>query len=184
MSEPASKLMDVDEFLVWEEGQEGRWELHDGVVVAMPPERLVHLETKANVYMSLAAAIHNAKAPCRAYPDGAAVRIALRTAFEPDALVRWGPPLPRDAPEIPDPFIVVEVLSPSTEAFDRGMKLEGYFSLASVQHYLIVDAERRKVVHHKRGPGDWIETRIINAGQLWLDPPRIDLAIESFFEPV
>lgn len=182
MSEPAAKLLTVDEFLVWGEGRQGRWELRDGAVVAMSPERLAHLETKANVYMALAAAIRNAKARCRAYPDGATIRISERTAFEPDALVRCGPLLPPDALEIPDPLIVVEVLSPSTEAFDRGFKLEGYFSLASVQHYLIVDPDRRKIVHHKRGAGDVIETRILGAGTLRLEPPGFELAAESFFE--
>ena len=49
MSDAAAMLMTVDEFLVWGEGREGRWELHDGVIVAMSPERVVHLEAKGNV---------------------------------------------------------------------------------------------------------------------------------------
>lgn len=181
MSDAAAKLMTVDEFLVWGEGREGRWELRDGVVVALSPERVAHLETKANALFSLSDAIRRAQAPCRVYPDGATVRISKRTAFEPDALVRCGPPLPPDTLEFPDPIIAVEVLSPSTEAYDRGVKVEGYFSLPSVIHYLIVDADRRKLVHHRRGAGDLIETRILSSGPLRLDPPGLDLTVESFF---
>jgi Uma2 family endonuclease len=183
MSDAGAKLMTVDEFLVWGEGREGRWELRDGVVVAMSPERVAHLETKANAFLALSDAIRRAKAPCRVYPDGATVRISRRTAFEPDALVRCGPPLAPDALEIPDPIIVVEVLSPSTEAYDRGAKFEGYFSPPSVMHYLIIDADRRKIVHHKRGAGDIVETRVLASGPLILDPPGLELTVESFFAP-
>jgi Uma2 family endonuclease len=183
MSDAAAKLMTVDEFLVWGEGREGRWELRDGVVVAMSPERLGHLRAKGAAFSALSTAIRRASAPCEAFPDGAIVRISRRTAFEPDALVRCGPPLPPATLEFPDPIIVVEVLSPSTEAYDRGAKLEGYFSLASVMHYLIIDADRQKIVHHKRGAGDMIETRIFASGPLKLDPPGLELTVESLFAP-
>jgi Uma2 family endonuclease len=183
MSDAAANLMTVDEFLVWGEEREGRWELRDGVVVAMSPERVLHLETKGNAFSSLSDAIRGARAPCRVYPNGATVRISRRTAFEPDALARCGPPLPPDALELPDPIVVVEVLSPSTEAYDRGAKVEGYFSLASVMHYLIVDADREKIVHHKRGAGEMIETRILASDPLRLDPPGLELSVESFFAP-
>jgi Uma2 family endonuclease len=43
----ALKHMTADEFLLWAEGKEGRWELHDGVAVLMSPERLAHIRTKA-----------------------------------------------------------------------------------------------------------------------------------------
>ncbi len=182
MSEAAAQLMTVDEFLVWGEGREGRWELREGVVVSMSPERVAHLDVKGNAFSALKAAIREANAPCRVYPDGATVRISKRTAFEPDALVRCGRPLPGDALEIRDPVIVVEVLSPSTEAYDRGAKVEGYFSLPSVMHYLILDADQRKVVHHERGGGDVVETRILASGLLRLDPPGLELTVESLFE--
>jgi Uma2 family endonuclease len=73
--------------------------------------------------------------------DGATVRISKATAFEPDVMVRCGPRLPRGTPEISDPVIVVEVLSPSSAARDYGEKVEGYFSVPSIQHYLILSPE-------------------------------------------
>ena len=60
-------------------------------------------------------------------------------------------PLPPDAIKLRDPMIVVEVLSPSTSARDVGAKLEDYFRLPSVQHYLIVRTENRTIIHHARG---------------------------------
>ena len=74
-----------------------------------------------------------------------------RAQFEPDASVVCGPPRSDETIDIDNPIIVVEVLSPSTAAIDHGRKLSGYFSLPSVEHYLILDPERRVVIHHKRG---------------------------------
>ena len=91
---------------------------------------------------------------------------------------------PRDALAIDDPIIVVEVLSPSTAANDHGRKLSGYFSLPSVEHYLILDPDRRVVIHHKRGSGDAIETRVLSEGSAKLDPPGFVVAVDALFPPV
>ena len=53
----ALKQMTVDEFLLWAEGKEGRWELHDGVPVMMSPEPSLRAETKAEAYIALREAI-------------------------------------------------------------------------------------------------------------------------------
>ena len=184
MSTVARPLLTVEQFLAWAEGRDGRWELQDGELVAMAPERLVHAETKYEVVAALKAAIRRASVPCHAVPDGATVRIAARTAFEPDALVYCGPRLPPDAIEIPEPLIVVEVLSDGTAVRDHGVKLAGYFSLPSLAHYLILDADSRMVIHHKRGAGEVIETRILSDGQIRLDPPGLEIPVQDMFAPV
>ena len=112
------------------------------------------------------------------------VRTAARTAFEPDALVYCGPRLPPRTIEIADPLIVVEVLSDGTAARDHGVKPAGYFSLPSVAHYLILDADNRTAIHHKRAPGDLIETRILKGGQLRPDPPGLAIPVQDMFAPV
>jgi Uma2 family endonuclease len=84
-----------------------------------------------------------------------------RTVYEPDALVRCGPPLPADAIEVADPVIVVEVVSPSSRGIDCGVKLAGYFALPSLRHYLIVDTGTRVVIHHRRGEDGRIGVGIV-----------------------
>ena len=59
----------------------------------------------------------------------------------------------------------------------------GYFSLPSLQHYLILDPERRVVIHHQRGRGDIIETRILSEGVVRLDPPGIEAPVAEMFPP-
>src|SRR5215831_13565322 len=143
MSSLAQSEMDVDAFLVWAEGREGRWELRDGQPVMMSPERAAHALTKYAAQESLNAGVKRAGVPCRMFPDGVTVRITSRNAYEPDALVVCPSPPDLKTMEIPNPVIVVEVLSPSSAADDHGIKLDGYFSLPSVAHYLILDADRR-----------------------------------------
>jgi Uma2 family endonuclease len=177
----ALKLMTVDEFLPWAEGKEGRWELHDGVPVMMSPERLAHVRTKARAARALDDALRLAGLPCEAIADGLTVKVDSGATYEPDASVVCGPRRSDETIVVTDPIIVVEVLSPSTAAVDHGRKLSGYFSLPSVQHYLILDPERRVAIHHKRGASEAIETRVLTDGVARLDPPGFAVAVEALF---
>ena len=109
------------------------------------------------------------------------MRIDEQTVYEPDALVRCGPRTSRDATEATDPIIVVEVASPSSRGIDAGLKLAGYFSLPSVRHYLIVDTDRRIVIHHRRDEKGAISVRILHGGPLALDPPGLELETGDIF---
>ncbi len=173
--------MTVDEFLVWALDRPGRYELVDGVVYQMSPERALHAEVKHAVCCALKAAVRKAAIACFAMPDGMTVRITDKTAFEPDALVYLGPRMgPKDV-EVKTPVIVVEVLSPSTRGYDSGGKLTGYFSVAGIHHYLIVDADEKTVVHHRRQSTDKIATEIRRDGDLVLDPPGLIVPVADLF---
>ena len=179
MSDVPNTRMTVDEYLVWAEAQPGRHELVNGRVIAMAPERVRHGKTKFSVQLALFDAIQKAGKPCEVFPDGMAIRIDRTTAFEPDALVRCGPPLDGTRIEMPAPLIVGEVLSPSTRGYATGAKLTGYFLVPSLRHYLIVDAEREVVLHHRRAVDGAIETRIVGFGAVELDPPGLSVTVES-----
>ena len=177
MAEPARTRMTSDEFIAWavERPAGERYELVAGEVVAMAPERSAHALTKGRVFRRLAEAVEAGGLSCTAYPDGMAVEIDNFTTYEPDALVRCGPPLADDAVKITDPVIVVEVLLPSTRKRDAGAKLEDYFRLASVRHYLLLKTENQTVIHHRRDDGGDIATRILREDPVILDPPGITL---------
>jgi Uma2 family endonuclease len=177
---PGEKMF-ADEFLPWSEAQEGRWELHGGEPVRISPERVDHVQMKANAAHVLRRAVLSAGVQGEAFPNGPGVRIDAWTVFEPDALVYCGARLSPDALEIPDPVVVVEVISPQTAARDHGAKLTGYFSLPSIMHYLILDPERRVLIHHKRGQGGIIETRILTEGLMRLDPPGLEAPVADMF---
>jgi len=171
----------VDEFLFWAKDEPGRYELFRGEVHAMSPEGVGHAERKGAVYTALVTAIRARGLPYRALPDGATVRIDDTTAYEPDALVYCGEKLPPEALEVPNPIIVVEVLSPSTRRVDVALKLIGYFRLPSVAHYLIVDPALPSILHHARQASGDILTRILTDGSITLDPPGIEIALADIY---
>ncbi|WP_298953156.1 Uma2 family endonuclease [uncultured Methylobacterium sp.] len=172
--------MTVDEFLAWSQTVPGRHELVAGEVVAMAPERVRHAITKFAVQSALHRALGRLDGSCRMLPDGVTVRIDEQTAFEPDALVSCGAILNLDAIEAPNPVIVVEVLSPGTRSVDKGKKLSGYFQVASIAHYLLVDPVNRSVTHYRRD-GEQIASAIMGQGTLDLDPPGITVPVADLF---
>jgi Uma2 family endonuclease len=182
MEQPRHTEFTADEFIAWAlEQPEGRFELDNGVVVATAPERVNHAIAKLNATIALREAIAARGLSCQALPDGMSVRVNDRTVYEPDALVRCGPPLPGDAIEVTDPVIVVEVVSPSSRGIDRGVKLASYLSLPSVRHYLTVGTDKRVVIYHRRGEEGRIEVRILHDGPLALDPPGLAIDVSGIF---
>jgi Uma2 family endonuclease len=182
MEQPRQTEFTADEFIAWAlEQPTGRFELDNGVVVAMAPERANHAVAKLNAVIALHNAIGARGHPCQALPDGMSIRVNDRTVYEPDALVRCGPPLAGDAIEVVDPIIVVEVVSPSSRGVDRGAKLASYFSLPSVRHYLIVDTDKQVVIHHRRDEKGEIGVRIVHEGLLTLDPPGLAIEVRDVF---
>ena len=173
--------MTVDEFLVWAETQPGRWELYDGVPVEMSSERAIHGRVKYLVARAFERAIERTGVPCQFLLDSVAVRIDRHRSYQPDVLVHCGEAVPDDAVEVPNPIVVVEVLSPSNAMKGLRDKLVGYFQVRSIVHYLIVDPDDRLVIHHARGT-DAIATRIVrNGSSLVLDPPSLKMAVAEFF---
>ncbi len=170
--------MTVAEFVPWAMSQvSGRYELVGGEVVAQASERARHNLTKAAVYKALDAAIRKAKLPCTAFTDGMTVKIDDFTAREPDASVQCGASVDLDMIILDAPLIVVEVILPSSEKDDSSTKLAEYFSVPSIKHYLIVDAGKRLIIHHARGAGSVIATRIHTGGEISLDPPGAVLQV-------
>jgi Uma2 family endonuclease len=175
--------MTADEFIEWAMGlPDGeRYELVGGELVAMSPERAVHTRTKHRAAVALESAVRQGGLACEVFADGMSVQVDADTVYEPDALVRCGEPVHDDTVKISDPVIVVEVISPSSRGQDTGAKLQDYFRLPSVRHYLVVNARKRSAVHHCRDAAGLIQTRIVRTGTLDLSPPGITLALDDLF---
>ena len=107
------------------------------------------------------------------------VPIDEHTAYEPDALVHCGTPIPAQQLTVPAPVIVVEVLSPTTSHNDTSAKLIGYFKLPSVRHYLVIDPQARTLTHYARGQDGAVVPRTLTSGTLRLDPPGIELQLSD-----
>lgn len=180
-AQPKHKMI-VDEFIPRAMAQpRGRYELVGGEVVAQASERAQHNLATAAVYKALDKAVKKAKLPCTVFTDGMTVKIDNYTAREPDASVQCGGTVDPDMIILDAPLIVVEVLSPSSEKDDSSTKLAEYFTVPSIHHYLIVDEGKRLVIHHARGKGSEIATRIYTSGAIKLDPPGATLQVAEIF---
>jgi Uma2 family endonuclease len=110
-----------------------------------------------------------------------AVRVNKSNVYEPDALVYCGPKLPPDALLLENPTIVVEVAAASTWRNDVTHKLSGYFSVASLVHYLIVYPDEPLAIHHRRIEDGKILTSISREGAVTLDPPGLEFGLSQFY---
>ncbi len=148
MGLPQSRLS-LAEFLVWEAAEAERHEFHRGEVFAMVGARRVHGIAAGNIFTSLKRQLKGS--PCQAFIESLKVQVNEDTIFYPDVFVTCDPADLRTDYIFRAPTVVVEVLSESTQAFDRGLKFAMYRQLASLKEYLLVDPDNRMVELYRRG---------------------------------
>ncbi len=177
--------MNVSQFLAWVEAQpRGRFELVDGNVVAMSPERARLNLVKLAVARALEDAVRAAKLPCIVFTDGMTVVINENMTREPDASVQCGIDLDLNSTILEAPLIVVEIVTPSSERDDSGVKLVEYFSVAGIKHYLISYPEKRVVMHYQRNAESDLKTRIAHPGEdIALNPPGLVVPVAALLGP-
>jgi Uma2 family endonuclease len=147
----------------------------------MAPERLAHMRVKLAVWRALSIAIENAGLPCEAFGDGPAVVTGRHKTGVPDASVQCSRVDDPNSLALDRPLIVVEVMPPTNWRDDFGIKVEEYFSVATIRHCLIIDADERVVLHHRRAEAGRIETEKHRDGWIELDPPGYKLAVHDLF---
>ena len=156
MSQQATHRMSTDEFLAWSPYQEDRHELIDGVPVAMTGATRRHDHIVMNVHALLVPQLRGHR--CRSFSADTAVRIPAGNVRRPDAGIDCGP-FDETATWAGAPFLVVEVLSPSTQAFDLLGKLEEYKTVPSLTHIVLIDPGTPRAHHWSRGAdGVWAYT--------------------------
>ena len=149
----------------------GRYELQEGEVVTSSPENFRHATVKDNVVFTFRLALTGIDTDFVARSAGPTIRIDDRTAFEPDALIAL-PPSDGGALSLDHAVVVVEVASPSTGRRDRTIKLDQYFRVPSIAHYLRIEPETRTVIHHARACAGGIEIRETEDGTPLARPSR------------
>ena len=145
----AQPQFSLTDFLAWEETQAERHEFVRGEVFAMVGARRVH----GLVSLNIAAALKNQLrgSVCRVFNETMKLQVADEVLFYPDVFVTCDPADLRTELVFRAPTLVVEVLSPSTQANDRGGKFTWYRRLASLREYLLVDPDSREVQLFRRG---------------------------------
>lgn len=145
----ATRPRTASEYLAFEEASPLRHEFVRGEVFAMAGTTDAHNEVTQNLAALLRA--HLRGGPCRAYVIEVQLRVELADAyFYPDLFVTCDP-RDRDDPRVKRyAKLVVEVLSESTAAYDRGDKFDDYRRLESLREYVLVDSRARRAMVYRR----------------------------------
>jgi len=145
----AQPRLTLDEFLVWENAQSDKHEFVHGEMFAMVGARRVHNVLVGNLFAALKQQLRGK--PCQPFMESAKLQTADDTLLYPDVFVTCDPQDLRTEQIFRAPTFIAEVLSPSTQAYDRGLKFTLYRQLASLREYLLVDPDTREVQLFRRG---------------------------------
>ncbi len=147
---------DAAAYLAWEETQPERNEYIAGEVFAMVGVRQSHNVATLNLATVLRRELKGS--PCRVFVESVKTRVeAANCFFYPDVVVSCDPRDRLTPDYISHPVLVVEVLSDSTAAFDRGAKFAAYRKLDSLQEYVLVDVAAQRIELFRRNPENhWV----------------------------
>lgn len=179
---PGDAGLTYAEYLALEASSEVRHELVDGQVYAMAGGTRRHALVGTALVGALVARLRGT--PCR--PTGPDQRVylpAFGQGLYPDASVVCGPreAHPADPDAITNPTVLFEVLSPSTEAWDRGGKFDRYASLDSVQEYALVSVDEERVeVFRRNEDGSWTR-RLYRTGAVELASVGTSIAVDDIY---
>jgi Uma2 family endonuclease len=173
----AEQRMSLDEFLAWEREQPHRYEYAAGVARMMTGGSLDHSTIASNFDRALSAALRGTG--CMTFRGDAKV-IANGNVRYPDLSVTCSPRSGR-GDVVPDPVLVIEVVSPTTEHVDRGRKKVDYFATPSIRQYAIVEQDERLVDLYTRDGERWTNEIVAGDAVLKLSAMGVDLSLDAIY---
>ena len=177
-------VMTGTEYLAWEDLQTERHEFVGAEVFAMAGAEDRHVTVCGNAYIALRQ--HLSGSPCRTYMSDMRLSVAsLGSYFYPDIMVTCSAQ-DQASPRIKsEPKLVIEVLSPSTAAYDRGVKFSHYRSLPSLQEYVLVDLDTRCTDCYRLGTdGLWVLHPFASGQTVQLASVALDITAVQLFAEV
>ncbi len=176
--------MTADDYLAWEELQEEKHEFVLGETFAMGGARREHVIASLNIAASLKQ--HLRGTPCRAYISDMKLQVEQMGAYYyPDVMVSCDKNDQRAEQFLTQPSLIIEVLSDSTEAYDRGDKFAAYRQIASLKEYVLIDIKSRRVECFRRTmDNDWLFHDYSNEPVCRLSSVEVDMPLADIFEDI
>lgn len=141
VASPKQNYMSPQEYLEWEQSQDIKYEYLNGEVFAMTGGTLPHNAIALNLASALKS--HLRGSSCRAFMADAKVAVSENGPFHyPDVVVSCDERDKTAIKFLQYPCLIMEVLSPSTAAYDRGKKFTQYRRIETLQEYVLIDAEQ------------------------------------------
>ena len=185
MAQAAQKtIFTAADYLAWEYTQLDRHEFLDGEVFAMAGAEDRHVTVSMNIAFALRH--HLSGSPCRTFMSDMRLHVAAANSyFYPDVLVTCSA-LDLVSPMVKtEPKLIVEVLSPSTAAYDRGLKFSHYRSLASLEEYVLIDLDTRSTDCYRKGAdGLWVLHPFARGEPVSLASVALELSAAQLFAEV
>ena len=184
IANPEFQYMTPQEYLEWEATQELRYEYIDGEVVAMTGGTKPHNRIAGNLYTSLDGFL--TEKGCDIYIADVKVQIASLNSYHyPDIVVTCDSRDKESNEWVEYPCLIVEVLSPSTEAFDRGNKFNRYRQLSTLKEYVLVQSTEMSVdCFRKNEQGLWVYYHYTAKEILTLECLGFSIAVEDLYRRV
>lgn len=178
--------LSVEKYLEMERTSEVRHEYYDGEVFAMVGASLNHNRILTNLVVLLHPQLR--KRRCEICVNDMRVHVPATGLYTyPDLVVICGKPELADerGETLLNPTVIFEVLSESTEAYDRGQKFEHYRSLGSLAEYLLVAQDQAKIEHFVRRKDGWLLTEAKGLDSVVVLPSiDCELSVAEVYEPV
>lgn len=151
MASNAVTKVTEEQYLALDRAAEFRSELLDGEIVAMSGGSPRHSKLQINLALEIETALRGT--PCQTFSSDLRVRVSPRMYTYPDLTVVCGKLLLADDRQdiLLNPKVLFEVLSPSTEYYDRGVKFRRYREIESLTDYILVDQDQARIEQFTRG---------------------------------
>ena len=174
----------AEDYLAWEEDSPEKHEFLAGEIFAMGGATDAHVTITGNLFTLLRT--HLRGSPCRVYILDMKLRVETADAFFYPGLMVTCSAEDRALPRFKSqPTVLVEVLSKSTAAFDRGRKFEIYRQLSSLREYVLIEQERMSVECFRRDAQDrWVLQAYGPGDRVELSSVGFSTALETLYEDV
>ncbi len=182
---PHHPAMSVDAYFQLERNDaETRYEYIDGYITMMAGGTLDHAAISLNVASILRSLLRGST--CRAFPSDARVRLVSQRYVYPDVTVSCDGQDSGRNDTIEHPRLVIEVLSPATEAYDRGRKFAYYRECSTIQEYVLINTEFQVIEICRREKHDLWSFQILMPGQAveLISLPGVHFAVTDVYEGV
>ncbi len=168
---------------MWENQQDGKHEFYRGEVYAMVGGLRVHGRIVSNLHYAFRK--HLEGKPCQPFAEAMKLQLADAAVFYPDVFVTCDPRDLSTAQVFSHPTVICEVLSPSTEAYDRGLKFAAYRTIASLQEYVLLSPDTREVTLYRRNKdGNFVLLDFTGAGELHFASLDMRVSLADVFDSV
>ena len=180
-----AQRLTLEDYLAGEEASDVKHEYIAGEVFAMAGATEEHVTISLNMGTLLRA--HVRGTPCRVYMADMKLQVATQTSanvFYPDVFVTCSSSDAGERKLKREPTLIIEVLSESTEAYDRGAKFAHYRQLETLREYVLIDSRSRSIEVFRRCDQGWLLSPVASDAPLVLESLEFSCDQDAVYEDV